>query len=102
MANSRGTETGVTSMQLKDIMVPVIDCVGPDDLLRDASETMQALALDPLPVCEDGRVVGLIYRADLMTRVESEGLAVGSTRTRAVMSQDVVICRDDQQASDAV
>jgi CBS domain-containing protein len=89
-------------MHVKDIMIPVLGALGPDATLRDASERMKSLGIDPMPVVVDGQVVGLVSGRAIAERAASAGLAAGSVRVEEVMDRDVVCCREDQPISEAL
>jgi CBS domain-containing protein len=89
-------------MQVKDVMIPAIGSVGADDTLRDATEKLKALDLDPLPVVEEGTVVGLLFEQDVVDRAREAGLATGSRHVREVMRTDVVCCFENQELSAAI
>ncbi|HLJ67925.1 MAG TPA: CBS domain-containing protein [Chloroflexota bacterium] len=89
-------------MRVKDVMIPVVECLEPEMALRDASERMKALDIDPMPVCENERLVGLLSGSAVMAVAAREGLAAGSTIVRAAMTTDFVCCSGDQSLADAV
>ncbi|HEX6506288.1 MAG TPA: CBS domain-containing protein [Chloroflexota bacterium] len=92
-------------MRVKDVMIPVAGHVEPETSLRDASATMKTLDLDPIPVLEGERVVGMLTERDVLDRVAREGLMGGMRHVEDVMSTEVFCCWVDQdvaQAMDAV
>lgn len=82
-------------MQVKDVMLPSVGHLEPDGSLRDAAEQLKALNLDPMPVVEGGRVVGVLSEGELAEYAARQGLAAGSAHVRDVMSRDVTCCRAD-------
>lgn len=89
-------------MHVRDVMGPVVGTASPGDLLRDASETMKALDIDPLPVTEDGRVVGMLDRAGIDRHVREAGISAGLAPVREVMSRHVTCCSPDDPIHDAL
>lgn len=89
-------------MNVRELMTPLVESVRPDDTLRDASEKMNALDLDPLPVTEGGRLAGIVGHAALMQRAAEEGLGAGSTKVREIMSTDPVCIREDMDLHSAL
>jgi predicted transcriptional regulator len=83
-------------------MTPLVESAHPDDTLRDAAEKMKALDLDPLPVTEDGRVVGCITDEEVNRQARQEGLGAGSTPVRDIMSSDVACIRSDADIREAL
>lgn len=89
-------------MQVKDVMIPAVGHVSPNDSLRDAAEQMKALNLSPMPVVEDGKVVGILTEQILLDHVRSDGLAIGAHRVADAMSTDVLCCREDEPLGQAL
>ena len=89
-------------MHVSDVMMPAVGSVRPDDTLRDAIEKLKALDLDPLPVIDGGRVVGLLYESTVVTRARRDGLAVGSEHVRDVMSLEDTCCFAGQDLNEAI
>jgi CBS domain-containing protein len=89
-------------MQVREVMGPVVGSANVDDLLRDASEKMQSLGIDPLPVTDRGHVVGVLSRDIIMKRLGQDGLSAGMSRVRDAMSTEVACCCADQDVSEAV
>ena len=89
-------------MHVRDVMIPLVESVRPDDILRDAAEKMKALDLDPLPVTEDGRLIGLLDHGAVEARAARDGLAAGTTRVREVMSPDTPCIGEDMDLATAL
>jgi Zn-dependent protease/predicted transcriptional regulator len=53
-------------LTVRDAMRDVTDVVGPQTAGADALQVLMRSADDPLPVVDDGRLVGLLHRADIM------------------------------------
>jgi len=88
-------------MQVKDVMMAVAGHVDVDTSLRDATATMKSLRLDPIPVLDDGRIVGLLAQLDILDVVSRDGVAGGMRPVRDVMTSDVLCCRPDQSVTEA-
>lgn len=89
-------------MRVKDVMIPAVGHVSPDDSLRDAAEQMKALNLSPMPVVKDGTVVGVLTEQILLDHVRSDGLAIGSHRVADAMSTDILCCTVDEPVDRAL
>lgn len=89
-------------MRVKDVMIPIVSSVQVDASLRDAAEKMKALNIDPLPVCDEDRLVGVLTEQALIDRAERDGLGVGSQLVSDVMTTDTVCCFADQDVSAAL
>src|SRR5262245_34208820 len=88
-------------MRVKDLMTRNVRCTHPETTLREAAETMKALDVGPLPVCENDRLVGMITDRDITVRATAEALPPGLGRVRDAMTPDVVYCFEDDLVSSA-
>lgn len=57
--------------RVKDVMHNPVLTVGPDTPLRDVAELLLSNAIKRVPVVRDGRVVGIVSRADLLRAMEA-------------------------------
>jgi CBS domain-containing protein len=89
-------------VQVKDVMIPVVGHVEPDMNLRDAAERMKALNMDPMPVVDGGKVVGVLGEQRLVELAAADGLAMGSHRVREAMTSDVPCCSADEDVESAL
>jgi CBS domain-containing protein len=89
-------------MQVREVMGPVVGSARADDLLRDASEKMRSLGIDPLPVTSGGRVIGMLTRDQIMKRLQRDGISAGLSRVGDAMDKNVVCCFEDQDVAEAV
>ena len=89
-------------MKVSEVMTPFAESVRPDDLLRDAFEKMNALDLDPMPVTEDGRLIGSLSSAEVTARAAESGLSTGTVPVREVMSGVSTRIHVDDDVDDAL
>ena len=78
----------------QSLMTRDVQTVHPKDTLQHAAQLMERLDIGALPVCDDGRVVGMVTDRDITVRATAKGLAA-STAVDQVMSTDVVCCQED-------
>jgi CBS domain-containing protein len=88
-------------MQLKDVMTRQVEVISPDASLEEAARKMDELNVGPLPVCEGGRLVGLVTDRDITVRATAAGKSPRSTTVREAMTTDVLYCFDDQDVREA-
>ena len=55
-----------------DIMTAEVVAIGPDDTVEDLAELMVKRRLNPVPVVENGSLVGIVSRADLICMMAHE------------------------------
>lgn len=88
-------------MRVSDVMTRGVECASPDDTLQEAAAKMRALDIGPLPVCQDGRLVGMITDRDITVRATAEGAAPLLIRVGDVMTPEVISCYGDEDVVDA-
>lgn len=88
-------------MQIKDIMTREVEVIHPDATLDEAAAKMDALNIGSLPVCDGDRVLGIITDRDITVRATAVGGDPMATRTRDVMTADVIYGFEDQDVTDA-
>jgi CBS domain-containing protein len=82
-------------MQAREIMTGDVASVRPDSTVRDAARVMADLNVGALPVCDGRHLVGIVTDRDITVRATADGMLPDTTLVRAVMSEDVCWCFDD-------
>jgi CBS domain-containing protein len=75
--------------------------IDPDDTLRDAAVAMAEIDAGFLPVRENDRLVGIITDRDIAIRGVAKGLSPDA-EVRAVMSDEIRYCFEDDEADDVL
>ena len=88
-------------MQIKDIMTREVEVIHPDATLEEAAAKMEAFNVGSLPVCDGARVLGVITDRDITVRATAVGGDPTMTRTRDVMTTQVIYGFEDQDVTDA-
>jgi CBS domain-containing protein len=88
-------------MQVFEAMTPNVVSVLPDTTLVDAALAMKNLDVGPLPVVDEGRLVGVITDRDITVRATAEGWDPRTARVREAMSHEVVTCREGDDVRNA-
>ncbi len=88
-------------MQVKEIMTSNAEVVEYEAGLVEAAQKMRTLEVGALPVCDGGRVVGMITDRDLTVRAIAEGKDVSDTEVGEIMSPEVFSCFEDDDIEDA-
>ena len=88
-------------MKIHDIMTPHARCVCPHESLVLAATLMRDLNVGALPICDNGRLAGVITDRDITVRAVAEGSDPNSTPVQAVMSHDLVYVFEDQEMEEA-
>ncbi len=92
---------GPLPMNVSSIITPNPQCAPLYMSISDAARLMRDHDIGMLPVCEDGRLVGLVTDRDLVVR----GLAAGSdpkrTPVQEIMTKDPVSCLENDSIDKA-
>ncbi|MBM7112543.1 CBS domain-containing protein [Archangium primigenium] len=82
-----------------EVMTRDVETVLPSDTVRDAAESMRALNVGILPVCDEaGHVLGVLTDRDVVVRTVALGMDPSVTSVVDVMSANVQVCFEDDDA----
>ena len=76
--------------------------VAPNAKLQFIAKKMRDYDVGSIPVCEGGKIVGMVTDRDIAVRALANGKDVSKLEAKDVMSKDVVFCRDNEEAEDAI
>jgi CBS domain-containing protein len=82
-------------------MTPSVVTVSRDTPLADAARLMRDSDVGPLPVADEGRLVGVLTDRDITIRAVADGKDPFSTRVDEVMTPKVVCCLDTDDVEHA-
>lgn len=85
-----------------DIMTTDVRTIAPQENLREAARLMRQLDVGALPVCQEGRLLGMLTDRDIAVRGVADGLAPDSTAVSDIMSGDVECVAEDDDADDVM
>ena len=89
-------------MNVKETMRPGVIWTAPETLLSEIAERMRNEDVNAMPVCENGRVIGMVTDRDIAVRgLENRGDPRLLT-ARDVMSAPVVVCDENLELAHAV
>ena len=83
-------------MQVKEVMTQPVESVSPECTLQHASETMRARNIGALPVCENGRPIGMVTDRDIAVRGVAAGQHPSRATVREIMSEKLISCQTDE------
>ncbi len=89
-------------MTIRELMTPDPRTVAPNDTLQQAAQAMDDLNVGVLPVCENGRLLGVLTDRDILARSTSAGQDPRTARVSAVMTTEPFSLRLDASAEDAL
>ncbi len=88
-------------MIIKDIMSKDIACVNSEDSIEKAAKLMKERDVGSIPVCSEGRVVGIITDRDIAVRWAASGQKDHSYSIRDIMSGHPTVGNPDMNVRDA-
>ena len=89
-------------MKVKDMMHKGAEYVAPNAKLEMIAKKMRDHDIGSIPVCEGGKILGMVTDRDIAIRALANGKDVSKIEAKDVMSKDVIFCRDTEEAEDAI
>lgn len=89
-------------MKVKDMMHKGVVYVTPDATLGQIAKKMRDSDIGAIPVCKEGKPVGIVTDRDIAIRTLADGKDPMKLKAQDVMSAGVVYCRDTEEAEDAI
>jgi CBS domain-containing protein len=87
---------------IKEVMTSDVLACEPNATVIDAAKLMAQEDVGPLPIVEDGRIVGIVTDRDLVVRVLAEGRDPGSTMVGEIASRELVTVSPDDGLDQAL
>ena len=88
-------------IRVAEMMTRGVRSLAPGDSLQLAAQAMEELDVGVIPVCADGKLVGMVTDRDIVIRGVAQGLPAPSTALREVMSEQVETCCEDDPLDEA-
>jgi CBS domain-containing protein len=88
--------------KVSDFMTRGVRAMSPRDTVEAAARAMDALNVGAMPVCERGRLVGMITERDIAVGAVARGLPPSSTPLGYFMSADPQCCYEDQSIEEVL
>lgn len=88
-------------MQVHDVMTCGAEVISPEATIQEAAQKMKDLDIGPLPVCANGRLVGMITDRDIAIRSTAEGDDPFTDHVRDIMTPEINYCFDDDDVTEA-
>ena len=88
-------------MKVNEMMTQGVECIGPGATLQEAAQRMKALDVGSLPVCDNGRLVGMLTDRDITVRCVSDGHDPSRDHARDAMTPEISYCFEDQDVTEA-
>lgn len=79
-----------------EIMTRDVVSVSPEENIARVAQLMKDLDIGSVPVCDGGRLIGIITDRDIVVRLVPEGESPDQAQVKDIMSVNVASCYDDQ------
>src|SRR5262245_65951985 len=76
--------------RVRDLMTPAPLAISPETSVQEAYRLMQGQRIGHLPVCEDGRLVGLLSERDLRLVLPSPATSLAATEVHYLLDRPPV------------
>src|SRR5437868_11995360 len=84
------------TMIARDIMTRKVCTIHPEASAQEAAQLLDQMRISGLPVVdEDGKIIGIITEADIISKVDREGLGVAE-----IMSNEVIFVSEETSVSE--
>jgi CBS domain-containing protein len=87
---------------IKEVMTRDVRACEPNATVADAAEVMAQEDVGPVPIVEDGRLVGIVTDRDIVVRVVAEGRDPNATTVREIASTELVTVSPDDDLDEAL
>jgi CBS domain-containing protein len=87
---------------IKEVMTRDVRACEPNATVAEAAKVMAKEDVGPVPIVEDGRLVGIVTDRDIVVRVVAEGRDPNSTRVREIASTELVTVAPDDDLDEAL
>ena len=87
---------------IKEIMTRDVRACEPNATVAQAAKVMAKEDVGPVPIVEDGRLVGIITDRDIVVRVVAEGRDPNATTVREIASTELVTVAPDDDLDEAL
>jgi len=88
--------------RIKEVMTRDVRACEPNATVADAAKVMAQEDVGPVPIVEDGRLVGIVTDRDIVVRVVAEGRDPNATTVREIASTELVTVSPDDALDDAL
>ena len=87
---------------IKEVMTSDVRACELNATVAEAAKVMAQEDVGPVPIVEDGRLVGIVTDRDIVVRVVAEGRDPDATTVREIASTELVTVSPDDDLDDAL
>ena len=87
---------------IREVMTSEVKACEPTATVADAAKLMAQEDVGPIPVVEDGRLVGIVTDRDIVVNAVAKGTDVNTATVGDIASRDLVTISPDDDMNDAL
>jgi CBS domain-containing protein len=87
---------------IKEVMTRDVRACEPNATVADAAKVMSQEDVGPVPIVEDGRLIGIVTDRDIVVRVVAEGRDPNATTVSEIASTELVTVSPDDDLDEAL
>jgi CBS domain-containing protein len=87
---------------IREVMTTEVKACEPTTTVVDAAKVMAQEDVGPVPIVEDGRLVGIVTDRDIVVKVVAQGGDPSTTRVGDIASRDLVTIAPEDDLEDAI
>ena len=87
-------------MLARELMTHGVECVSPKEKLRDVAVNKRDMDVGSFPVCDGGRLTGMVTDRDIAIRCVANGDDPNRTTVQDAMSEELIFCFEDQSVDE--
>jgi CBS domain-containing protein len=87
---------------IKEVMTRDVRACEPNATVADAAKVMSQEDVGPVPIVEDGRLIGIVTDRDIVVRVVAEGRDPNATTVSEIASTKLVTVSPDDDLDEAL
>jgi CBS domain-containing protein len=87
---------------IKEVMTRDVRACEPNATVVEAAKVMAQEDVGPIPIVEDGRLVGIVTDRDIVVRVVAEGRDPNATKVSEIASTELVTVSPDDDLDEAL
>jgi CBS domain-containing protein len=96
-----GGTRGGDAMLVGEVMTYRAETIGPEETLEAAARKMRDVGVGALPVCQEGRAIGILTDRDIVVRCIAAGRNPAVAEVRSAMTAQLIECREDEDLAAA-
>ena len=85
---------------VNEVMTRGVKSLGPSDTVTTAAKAMDELNVGVIPICEGGKLLGVVTDRDIVVRAVALGLELSATKLSDVMSSNVRTVEEGDDVDD--